>query len=143
MKSNSYMDLPMYDFWPSGINYKPVLQATISMVADAAALYGKSITEEHGYGKGKVFSVTDIQSVCHVVGLKPAFSSFKDDSHNLLHITKKVDDVNILYVVNQEDKPVDRICSFRGSGKYPEIWDPAIKYFAGIADYKITFNLPG
>lgn len=82
-------------------------------------------TEENQYGKGKVFPVTDIQSVCNVIGLKTEFYSPKGDSENLLCITKKVGDDDIFYVVNQEDKPVDRVCSFRVSGKYPEIWDPA------------------
>ncbi len=83
------------------------------------------LTQGHPYGKGKVFPITDIQAVCNVIGLKPEFFSPKDDSENLLYFAKKVGDDDIFYVVNQEDRAVDRICSFRVTGKHPEIWDPA------------------
>jgi hypothetical protein len=104
-----------------------------------------NLSEGYEYGKGKVFPISDIQSVCNVIGLKPEFFSLENDSQNLLYITKKVGDDDIFYVVNQEDKPVDRICSFRASGKYPEIWDPAYGTVTIPAEFSETdgvINIP-
>lgn len=49
LRANSYMDMPMYEFWAPSLTYTPVHQATVTMVAEAAALYGKNIVGSEAY----------------------------------------------------------------------------------------------
>jgi hypothetical protein len=56
--------------------------------------------------------------------VKPDFSCDTINSTHLLYIHKKIGDTDAYFVVNQENRPVERTCNFRISGKSPEIWDP-------------------
>ncbi len=55
LKSNSYVDVPMFEFWATPdketglINYKPVEKTAFPMPAHAGALYGKNIVPAEAY----------------------------------------------------------------------------------------------
>jgi hypothetical protein len=55
LKSNSYVDVPMFEFWAtpdqstSFINYKPVANPVFEMPAYAGALYGKNVIPAEAY----------------------------------------------------------------------------------------------
>ena len=55
LKSNSYLDVPMFEFW-AGVNketgfidYEPVTNTTFAIPVHAAALYGKQIVAAEAY----------------------------------------------------------------------------------------------
>lgn len=79
---------------------------------------------ENSYGKGKVFSNIDLKVILDKLKVKPDFSCDKRDTINLLYFHKKIGRTDIYFVVNQENKPIERECVFRITGKTPEIWDP-------------------
>jgi hypothetical protein len=89
-------------------------------------MWGKTVTgiSENSYGQGKILSGIGLKEILDNLRIRPDFSADKKDTTNLLFIHKKTWDKDIYFVVNQEDKPVERECSFRISGKIPEIWDP-------------------
>ncbi len=90
------------------------------------------------YGKGRVYTKTAIKEILSGLNVKPDFSCDRKDTINLLYIHKKDGNADIYFVVNQEDKAVERECSFRVSGKNPEIWDPQYGTVTLPADYKIS-----
>ena len=84
---------------------------------------GKTVTENK-YGKGKVIWGKQIEDILEEMDILPDLEVIKSDPVNLLFIHKKVDNDDIYFVVNQEDKPVHTECLFRITGKLPEIWNP-------------------
>ncbi len=96
---------------------------------------GKIITE-HAYGKGKVIWGESLKDILYDKNIQPDFECIKEDSVNLLFIHKKIDDKDIYFVVNQEDKTIQTECIFRVSGKSPEIWNPQYGISSGPDVYK-------
>jgi len=105
------------------LNYEADEKALNTLSAQMWGKTGPGISE-NSYGKGKVLSGIGLKEILDNLRVRPDFSADKKDTTNLLFIHKKAGDKDIYFVVNQEDKPVDRECSFRISGKVPEIWDP-------------------
>jgi len=84
---------------------------------------GEKVTE-HTYGKGKVVWGKSLKDVLHDKDIHPDFESVRKNSVNLLFIHKKVDERDVYFIVNQEDKTIQTECAFRITGKSPEIWNP-------------------
>lgn len=84
---------------------------------------GKTVTENN-YGKGKVIWGKGLENILEEINIQPDLEVIKSDSVILLFIHKKIDNSDVYFIVNQEDKPVHTECLFRISGKSPEIWNP-------------------
>ena len=78
---------------------------------------GKSVTE-HAYGAGKIVWGAPLEKV---LGVPQDFSARKDD---VLFIHRKDADADIYFVSNQEQAAITVDCSFRVTGKVPELWHP-------------------
>jgi hypothetical protein len=78
---------------------------------------GKTVME-HAYGTGKIVWGTPLEKV---LGVSQDFSAPKND---LLYIHRKDADADIYFVSNQEQAAVTVECSFRVTGKVPELWHP-------------------
>jgi hypothetical protein len=89
---------------------------------------GKTVTE-HSYGKGKIVWGEPLQKV---LGVPPDFTAAKGD---LLFIHRKDADAEIYFVSSQEKKPITTECSFRVTGKVPEIWHPDTGKMETVALY--------
>jgi hypothetical protein len=78
---------------------------------------GKKVLE-HAYGAGKIVWGAPLEKV---LGASQDFFAPKED---LLYIHRKDADADIYFVSNQEQAAVTVACSFRVTGKIPEIWHP-------------------
>ena len=105
------------------LNYEANEKALNTLSAQMWGVTGPGFSE-NSYGKGKVITGIGLTEILDYLRVKPDFSADKKDTTNLLFIHKKAGDKDIYFIVNQEDISVERECSFRISGKVPEIWDP-------------------
>ncbi len=85
-------------------------------------IWGK--TAENQYGKGKVISGKFIGEVLKQIGVLPDLESSENDPKEIMFIHKRMGDLDVYYVFNQQDKPINRELVFRVASKTPEIWNP-------------------
>jgi len=78
---------------------------------------GKGVAE-HVYGAGRIVWGMPLEKV---LGVPPDFSTPAGD---FLFIHRKDADADIYFVSSQELKETNAACSFRVSGKVPELWHP-------------------
>ncbi len=78
-------------------------------------LSGKSTAEPAQYG--------DFQFVASVLGKMGVPLDFESDVP-LRYTHRRTDDADIYFVANREERRVDANCTFRITGKSPEVWDP-------------------
>lgn len=80
--------------------------------------------KEATFGKGKIIWDKSLSEVLTEMNIKPDFTSMGQNEFNLLYIHKKIQDKDLYFVVNQEDRAVNCELLFKVSSKQPEIWDP-------------------
>jgi hypothetical protein len=88
----------------------------------ADALWGK--TSENQYGKGKVISGKPIAEVLKQLQLVPDFNTDFNNPKELMFIHRTIEDIDVWFVFNQQNKELNRELLFRVDGKIPEIWNP-------------------
>ena len=103
---------------PSLTGY-PDSEGTLAKLAGEVwgACDGKTVTE-HPYGKGKIVWGVPLETV---LAAPPDFTSKQGD---LLFIHRQEAPAEVYFVSNQEQKPITAECSFRVTGKIPELWHP-------------------
>lgn len=84
---------------------------------------GSSITE-HQLGKGKVVWGRSMEQVLTALNAKPDFQFAASGGAQLNFIHRLADDADIYFVCNQRAQADFVECTFRVSGKVPEIWHP-------------------
>ena len=89
---------------------------------------GKTVTE-HAYGKGKVVWGEPLQSALNVG------PDFADASGKLLYIHRHDGPTEIYFVSSQQDQAVTTDCTFRVSGKLPELWHSDTGRMESVAYY--------
>ena len=83
---------------------------------------GHRVTE-HKYGKGTVFLGQTPREILAGRGVEPDFQySTKDAFIDFIH--RSTGDAEIYFVANRNDRQEVLDCTFRVSGKQPELWDP-------------------
>jgi len=101
-------------------------------------LWGKAGSDgvtENAYGRGKIYSGISLTEILGKEEVGPDFSCQDQEKTNLLYIHKKIGESDVYFVVNQENRSVDRECMFRITGKVAEIWDPQYGTVELPADY--------
>ena len=85
---------------------------------------GKGITGKK-FGKGRVVWGKPLAEVLRELGAKPDFqyAGARRDAR-LEYIHRRDGDAEIYFVANCQNCPVEQNCTFRVSGKLPELWDP-------------------
>jgi hypothetical protein len=83
---------------------------------------GKSVTE-HAFGKGKVVWEQTMAQVFAGLDVKPDFE-FREGKSKMAFIHRRTADTDIYFVSNQRDQFDSLACTFRVSGKAPELWYP-------------------
>jgi hypothetical protein len=88
--------------------------------AMVANLWGKDPATTRTVGKGKLLRGLSPAQALTQLGVGPDFTS--DRPLNWIH--RSLPDAEIYFVANNDTKPVQTSCTFRVSGKRPELWDP-------------------
>lgn len=85
---------------------------------------GKTVLE-HDFGKGHVIWGEPLADIFAAHNLKPDFEFQGASTDTQLAYTHRVDDPNDIYFVsNQRRQPDSADCTFRVSGRIPELWHP-------------------
>ena len=80
----------------------------------------------HVYGKGSVYSGMSADAVLAALKVPEDFISTNSAAGaHLMFVHRKLDDGDLYYVDNREDRAEDLQATFRVAGFAPEIWDPA------------------
>jgi len=80
---------------------------------------------ENSVGKGKIIWGKTGREVLGEMAILPDFSMENAPSTATLdYIHYTIQDADVYFVCNQTEEAVDVCCSFRVSGKQPELWDP-------------------
>jgi hypothetical protein len=80
-------------------------------------------TDEHGYGKGKVFGEQISLEVMRAIQIVPDFEYSKPQSDTeILFVHRKLNDGDLYYVDNRRDGAEDLDATFRITGKDAELW---------------------
>ncbi len=83
---------------------------------------GKTVTE-HGYGKGKVIWGKPLAEVFAGMGVSPDFE-FSGRGARVDFIHRVIDGADVYFVSNQRARVAKGVCTFRVTGKVPELWHP-------------------
>lgn len=85
---------------------------------------GKEITMNR-YGKGRIFYGIPLHEILTRDSVAPDFGHTGDNTTFIDFIHRSLDDGTDLYFVANRNKRMEKInCTFRISGRQPEIWDP-------------------
>ena len=86
---------------------------------------GKNV-KAHAFGKGRVFWGMGFDQLANELGLKPDFAfQSPADQMELIYIHRQTKEADLYFVSNQTDADGDALCTFRVTGKQPELWDAA------------------
>ena len=92
----------------------------------ADELWGAGVTAKSGsrpVGKGRVIWGKPIEEVCAELNLKPDFEA-DCEAREVARIHRSIDGAEVYFVSNQEPFAKRMTCTFRVSGKVPELWRP-------------------
>ncbi len=84
---------------------------------------GTSVTE-HRFGKGRVVWGQTMEQVLASLDLKPDFEFAAVGDRPLKYIHRRDGDADIYFVSSQHAQSAQADCTFRVSGKVPELWHP-------------------
>jgi hypothetical protein len=77
-------------------------------------------------GKGKVYSGMSANDVLAALGVARDWAYTKPEADTtLMFVHRKLDDGDIYFVDNRQDRAENVDTTFRVEGKAPELWDPA------------------
>ena len=107
---------------------------------------GKTVTE-HAFGKGRIVWGEALREILLSDGTEPAFefTGSRKDAH-LDHIHRSCKDAEIYFVANRKDRWEEAECTFRVSGRAPELWHPDTgrmckQYLYDMTDGRTTLPL--
>jgi alpha-L-rhamnosidase len=94
----------------------------------AEQVWGESATSnaiQHSYGKGRVIYGPTIKEILSKGAISTDFAFKSDTKNDLLDfIHRSTEDTEIYFVTNRRGSKLNTDCTFRVSGKQPELWDP-------------------
>ncbi len=93
---------------------------------------GKTIFE-NTYGKGRVIWGISADEVLGKKSIQPDFSFTGPSEIDYIHRTTDIGE--IYFLRNDREEPVNAMCRFRVTEKYPEIWDASTGTISRVADY--------
>jgi hypothetical protein len=146
---------------PDGMSYRmlvlpntdamsiPVLKKVAQLVKAGVAVAGSRPTRTPGLkgfpesdkqvkklaSKLKLVSSDNLQDTLNKIGIAP---DFKSSDASLHYIHRRSDDADIYFISNQQSKPVSAECTFRVTGKQPEIWDAVTGEMRNATAFKIV-----
>lgn len=103
----------------------PECDARVKALADE--IWGKcdgTEVKENAFGRGRVIWGKRLDEIFAEKGLKPDFEFAGPETSNVLYIHKVAGNTDIYFVSNQKKAADEVECTFRVSGKVPELWHP-------------------
>jgi hypothetical protein len=76
---------------------------------------------EHSYGKGRIIWGRSVVAVLREKGVLPDFTS---ESSGLDYLHRSIPEADIYFVSNNVEEAAKADCTFRVSGRQPELWGP-------------------
>lgn len=104
----------------------------------AEALWGDS--GENNYGKGKMISGRSISDVLSELNIIPDLTTNTKNPKEIMYIHRKLENADVYYVFNQQNKNINREVLFRISNKSFEIWNPENGSISKPAIYSVEKN---
>ncbi|MCX6326940.1 MAG: glycosyl hydrolase [Bacteroidia bacterium] len=93
--------------------------------------------KEHSVGKGKIIYGKSALDVLHELKLKPDFTYTTNGKEFILnYLHKKVDNKDFYFLANHSSVKEVVNCTFRVTGKIPELWYPDTKEMKVLSAYK-------
>jgi len=87
------------------------------------------------WGKGRVIADKTPAQVLAALGVPPDFTA----SHHLRYCHRQLGDTDVYFVANGRSQAVETVCTFRVTGKRPELWQPD----TGRIDRIVAFDQAG
>jgi hypothetical protein len=103
---------------PSLVSY-PACDAEVQKIADELWPAAPSETAD---GRGEIISGRTIEQALTAKNMLPDFSTFSSKV-KLGFIHRAADEVDVYFVCNQKMMPQTAVCSFRVTGRLPELWN--------------------
>lgn len=101
---------------------------------------GKSVTA-HAYGKGRVVWGMTVREVLAGDGVEPDFTVVDAKPGTFLDwIHRTAGDAEIYFIANRNGHGEKAACSFRVSGKQPELWNPVTGEIRGLPVFETKAN---
>lgn len=119
-----YGDKPLQS--PSLSDY-PACDTEVRTIADQLWGEGQPLGPvNHTFGKGRVVANEPLLDVLRErLGVVPDFDyAPKNYGHRFIDIHRKIGNADVYFVSNQRNQSADADCTFRVSGKVPELWHP-------------------
>jgi hypothetical protein len=104
----------------------------------ADEVWGK--TSENSYGRGKMISGLPLAEVIKHLNIIPDLTTNTQDPKEIMYIHKRLDDMDIYFVFNQQNRAFNREILFRVANKTPEIWNAENGAVTKPAVYSIEKN---
>jgi len=146
---------------PDGMSYRmlvlpetdamtiPVLKKVAELVKVGVTVVGSRPTRTPGLkgypesdeqikklaSKLKLVTSDNLQDTLNGLGIA---ADFKSSDASLHYIHRRTDDADVYFISNQQSKPVSAQCTFRVSGKQPEIWDVVTGEVRDASAFKIA-----
>ncbi|MFH1742572.1 MAG: glycosyl hydrolase [bacterium] len=109
-----------------GLKNYPECDRTVNELADKlwGPCDGKTV-KQNTYGTGRIIWGETLREVLLADGVKPdfEFKCSRDDAY-LDYIHRTADQMEIYFVANRLNRLEEAVCTFRVSGKEPELWNP-------------------
>ncbi|MEI6142185.1 MAG: glycosyl hydrolase [Mariniphaga sp.] len=80
-------------------------------------------TNENSYGKGKMISGKPLEEVFKQLNVISDLNTNTANPKEIMYIHKKLEELDIYFVFNQQTRALNRELLFRVTGKTPEIWN--------------------
>ena len=87
-------------------------------------------------GKGKILTDIPSKKILELLNVKPDFEYMDPEAGVLDYIHQQHGDIDVYFVRNVTDKWISRNCSFRITGKSPEVWDPVTASVSPVTIYE-------
>lgn len=122
VKAGATISGPKPNMDPGLKNY-PECDETIHKIATEVwgNCNGETVKEQR-FGKGRIFWGTTLRSILLADGIKPDFEYSNEDAFiDFIHRSTK--DAEIYFIFNRNNRVETLDCTFRVTGRIPEIWD--------------------
>ena len=121
-----------------GLTGYPQSEQQLKAIADK--VWGKKTDSsllQYSYGKGQIITGMTIRQVLEKGDLPTDFA-FQCITENALldFIHRRTDDREIYFVINKRGTPLKADCSFRVTGRQPELWNPATGEERDLTQFK-------
>jgi hypothetical protein len=97
---------------------------------------GNNVTE-HDLGSGRIFWGQSLEQVLSSLGIAPDFHAAGAGSP-LIYIHRTLADADVYFVANHSAGELHEDCTFRISGKVPELWHPDSGVMETAAAYQVS-----